>query len=164
MKLVKTELGQRVLKDRSVPLTPRQRAAFILCDGKTAEQVLAATAAMGVTREDIDAMLSQGLLEGVAGSAAAGSPASAPMPLPSAPLDLPLGTGAVVLERSPQQRYQEAYPIATRLTASLGLRGFRLNLAVEGALNDEQLRELAPRIKDAVGEKAYADLDRALNG
>jgi hypothetical protein len=166
MKLVKTELGQRVLKDRSVPLSPRQRAAFILFDGKTAEQVLASTAAMGVTRDDVDYMLQQGLLEPVAGTAAAPAPPAAsdmPMPVPGAPLDVPLGTTGILLERTPQQRYQDAYPIATKLTASLGLRGFRLNLAVEGALNYEQLRELAPRIKDAVGEKAFAELDRALN-
>ena len=31
---VKTALGQQVLKDRSVALTPRQRAALIVIDGK----------------------------------------------------------------------------------------------------------------------------------
>jgi len=35
------------------------------------------------------------------------------------------------------ERYAEAYPIATQLTADLGLRGFRLNLAVEAALDYE---------------------------
>ena len=34
MILVKTEAGQQVLKDRSLRLTPRQRSAFILFDGK----------------------------------------------------------------------------------------------------------------------------------
>jgi hypothetical protein len=33
MILVKTDVGQQALKDRSVPLTPRQRSAFILFDG-----------------------------------------------------------------------------------------------------------------------------------
>jgi hypothetical protein len=65
--------------------------------------------------------------------------------------------------RTPQERYAEAYPIATRLTASLGLRGFRLNLAVEGALNYEQLLEVAPKIRDAVGADKFAPLDSALN-
>ncbi|MBA2964108.1 MULTISPECIES: hypothetical protein [Ramlibacter] len=148
MKLAKTDLGQRVLKDRSVPLTPRQRAAFILCDGRnTVDQVLAATASVGVTREDIDHLLQENLLEPAGPAPAAATPAAA----------------APVSDRTAQQRYQEAYPVATRLTAGLGLRGFRLNLAVEGATNFEQLRELAPRIREAVGDKAYADLDRALN-
>jgi hypothetical protein len=45
MLIVKTESGHQVMKDRSVVLTPRQRAAFILVDGKrTLAQVLAATA------------------------------------------------------------------------------------------------------------------------
>ncbi len=70
MILVKTEAGQRVLKDRSIPLTPRQRTAFILCDGKrTVDDVL--QAGMGVTREDIDQMVAHGLLGPVGGASAA---------------------------------------------------------------------------------------------
>jgi hypothetical protein len=65
--------------------------------------------------------------------------------------------------RTPQQRYAEAYPIATRLTAELGLRGFRLNLAVEAAGNFEQLLELAPKIREAVGPGKFAPLDDALS-
>jgi hypothetical protein len=34
MILVKTDTGQQVFKDRSVRLTPRQRSAFILFDGR----------------------------------------------------------------------------------------------------------------------------------
>ena len=64
----KTETGQQVLKDRSVPLTPRQRSAFILFDGKrTVDGVLAATAGMGVTAEDIQFMADSGLLAVVEG-------------------------------------------------------------------------------------------------
>lgn len=169
MKLKKTETGLRVLKDRSVPLTPRQRAAFILFDGKASvDQVLAATGGVGVTREDIDHLLAAGLLAPVDGAAAeagpgapvqaAAGPAPAPVPAPAAAAEPVADSG-----RSAQQRYQDAYPIATRLTASLGLRGFRLNLAVEAALNVEQLRELGPRIREAVGEKAYRELEKALN-
>lgn len=148
MKLVKTEAGQRVLKDRSVSLTPRQRAAFILCDARnTLEHVLAVTKAVGVTRDDIQHLLDQGLI---------------------APLqdekEVAVEQAQVALHaRDPQQRYQDAYPIATRLTASLGLKGFRLNLAVEHAGNYEELRALAPRIRDAVGDEAFAPLERALN-
>ena len=71
---------------------------------------------------------------------------------------------AAASDRSAQQRYQDAYPVATQLTASLGLRGFRLNLAVEGAGSFEKLLELAPKIRDAVGPEKYASLDKALNG
>ena len=56
MILLKTEMGQQVLKDRSVRLTPRQRSAFILFDGKRAvADVLAA--GMGVAQEDVDQLV-----------------------------------------------------------------------------------------------------------
>ena len=64
---------------------------------------------------------------------------------------------------SAQAHYFMAYPIATRLTAALGLRGFRLNLAVEAAGDLDKLKELAPKIKDAVGADKYKELDEALN-
>lgn len=139
---VKTNAGQQVLKDRSVTLTPRQRAVFILIDGKRSlDDVLQATAAAGVTREDVDRLFELGLV-------ADSSPAIAP----AAPVD----------PRTPQERYAEAYPIATRLTASLGLRGVRLNLAVEGATSYEDLLALSPKIRDAVGTDKFAPLAKAL--
>jgi hypothetical protein len=61
-----------------------------------------------------------------------------------------------------QAHYSKAYPIATRLTAGLGLRGFRLNLAVEAAGDLDKLRELAPRIKDAVGPEKFRELQSSL--
>lgn len=164
----KTPTGQQVMKDRSVPLSPRQRSAFILFDGKrSVDSVLVATAGMGVTLDDLQFMVQQGLLAPVVGSG--GSP-SAPPPLnPSTQAAAPAsgmappaaGAGS---GRSPQQRYQAAYPIATQLTAAMGLRGFRLNLAVEGAGSFEKLLELSPKIRDAVGPDKFAPLDAALNG
>ena len=165
----KSETGHQVIKDRSVPLSPRQRSAFILFDGKrSVDNVLAATAGLGVTREDIQYMADQGLL------VPRPSAASAPLAAAASPAALPAANGADISpaaaapaatsDRSAQQRYQDAYPIATQLTAGLGLRGFRLNLAVEGAGSFEKLLELAPKIRDAVGADKYASLDKALNG
>jgi hypothetical protein len=149
MNYVKTEKGHQVLKDRSVQLTPRQRSAFIMCDGRNSVgQVLAATAAMGITMDDIDQLVALGLLEESRDMAA----------------DAQAVLNKISSERTPQQRYQDAYPIATRLTANMGLRGFRLNLAVEGAGNYEQLRDLAPKIKAAIGPEKFAPLEQALNG
>jgi hypothetical protein len=143
------------MKDRSVALSPRQRAAFILIDGKrTFNEVLAATAAMGVTREDVEKLFELGLV-------------TDPAPQETAVAAAAAHAQAEAVEhhkhRTPQERYAEAYPIATQLTAGLGLRGFRLNLAVEGATNYEQLLEVAPKIKDAVGPERYAPLENALN-
>jgi hypothetical protein len=155
MLMVKTEMGHRVMKDRSVPLTPRQRSAFILVDGKrTLDDVLAATAPAGVTREDIDKLFELGLI-------------ADPRPQETAAQAAAAQARAEAVEhhkhRTPQERYAEAYPIASQLIASLGLRGFRLSLAVEAAVNYEELLEVAPRIRDAVGAEKYMPLDNALN-
>ncbi len=156
MIFAKTEMGQLALKERQGGrLTPRQRSAFILFDGqRTAQQVLAATAAMGITMDDVQAMVDLGLL-GPRGSRA---PASGADEGEVAPDDEGSDT------RSAMERYKDAYPIAIELTAGLGLRGFRLNLAVEGTTGYEELLRLAPRIREAVGDAPYARLERALSG
>jgi len=154
MIVTKTESGQRVMKDRSVALSPRQRSALILVDGKrTLQQLIADTGAAGCSKEDLDKLFELGLVE--MASSQAGQPAGA-QAAPAAPEG---GSG-----RSPKERYAEAYPIATQLTAAMGLRGFRLNLAVEGAGNYEELLEVAPKILEAVGAEKYAPLERALKG
>jgi len=161
MLLVKTDLGHRVMKDRSVALTPRQRSAFILFDGKrTLDQVLAATGAAGVTRADVDKLFEFGLL-GQAAAAAAES--SAAQPAASVEAQDLSPTESQHKQRTPQERYAEAYPIATRLTAGLGLMGFRLNLAVEGASTYDDLMRIAPKILAAVGPEKYRPLEYALN-
>ena len=155
MSIVKTEAGLQVMKDRSVPLTPRQRSVFILIDGKRSmQELLTASAAMGVAPEDIEQLFELGLITD-----------STPQPTPGERAAAAAQDEAAKEHnaRSPMQRYQEAYPIATKLTAALGLRGFRLNLAVEAAGNYEQLLELAPRIREAVGADKFAALDKALN-
>ena len=163
MILVKTEAGHQALKDRSIRLTPRQRSAFILCDGKrSVSEVL--EAGMGIAREDIDQMVELGLLGQVGRSAEAANAAvvSTP-PVSAAPaIEVPKEAANAAPDRSNQQRYKDAYPIATQLTGGLGLRGFRLNLSVEGTSNFEELLALAPKIREAVGPEKAAVLDRAL--
>jgi hypothetical protein len=150
MKYSKTEAGQLAFKARSAALTAGQRSAFIMFDGKkTVEEVLAMTAGLGVGLADVEHMVAAGLLEEVAGKVPAGAEASA--------LQKPEAGGL-----TPAQRYALAWPIATKITASLGLRGFRLNLAVEAATGYEQLRDLLPKIRDAVGPEKARPLEDAL--
>ena len=153
MKYAKTEAGQQAFKARSALLSARQRSAFILFDGvKSNEQVLAATSGLGITRDDIDHLVQQGFLvaapDAVAPAAAA---AAQPQALPANTL-------------TTQERYVEAMHLATQLTAGLGLRGFRLNLALEAASGYDGLVALLPKIKDAVGEKACRQLEHMLKG
>lgn len=167
MVLVKTQAGLESLKDRRGILTSRQRSAFILFDGKrSTREVLAATAAMGITQADVQAMLDQGLLEPQGGQPSAAGQNLAPAAESAAAAATDLGTVASPINegsgRTPKERYEAAYPIATELTAAMGLRGFRLNLAVEGAGSFEDLAALAPRIREAVGDDKFARLEQAL--
>lgn len=159
---IKTERGQSVMQDRSSGLLPRQRSAFIMFDGKrSSEDVLKATAGLGVTSDDLEQLLTLGLLKQVS---IVPAPAAAiePMPVTPALLSQPGRSASAVPTIDAQTHFLKAWPIATRLTASLGLRGFRLNLAVESAGDLAKLKELAPRIKDAVGAEAFAELEKAL--
>ena len=161
----KTLLGQSVLQNRSIPMSPKQRSAFILFDGKRdVQEVLKATAGLGTTLDDLKRLVALGLLAPLA--AAASVPASEHTaatrpPVPSSAAALPASPGGLPTVFA-QAHYSKAYPIATRLTAGLGLRGFRLNLAVEAADNLDKLRELAPRIKEAVGADKFLELHGAL--
>ncbi|WP_411882646.1 hypothetical protein [Polaromonas sp. YR568] len=149
----KTELGQSAFQDRSIPLTPKQRSAFIMFDGKRSlEEVVKATAGLGVTPEDFGHLISLGMLAPAA--------AQGPAPAASAPVSAQNADGSPTL--TAQEHYSRAYPIATRLTAGLGLRGFRLNLAVEAAGDIDKLKELAPKIKEAVGPEKFRELENAL--
>ena len=177
MVYVKTEDGQRAFRERSAIFSARQRAAFIMFDGvKSVEQVLAATTSFGVTGLDIEHMVTQGCLMEVATSGllagaattpskaspapvVAAAPASTlvPVPAPASALNAP-----PINQRTPQERYSRAKPLATQLTASLGLRGFLLNLGVESASGYDDLLALFPKIQSAVGAKKCAELERVL--
>jgi hypothetical protein len=153
MKYSKTEVGQQAFKARSNLFSARQRSAFILFDGvKLSAQVLTATRGLGISQLDIDHLVEVGFLEAVPGAVAL-----------VAANDAVLAESALpVSSRTPQERYSTAMPLATKLTASLGLRGFRLNLAVEAASGHADLLALLPRIQDAVGVKLCVELERAL--
>lgn len=145
--LIKTEEGQQAFKARSAQLAGKLRSAYLLFDGqRTVQDVLRATQGLGVTQQDIDAMLQAGLLQ------------------KAMPTTLQLTPAAQPSTRTAQERYRDAYPLAVELTGHLGLKGFRLNFSVEGATNYEELLTVVPQIKEAVGPQACASLEHALFG
>jgi len=160
----KTEAGQTAFKTRSVELSSRQRSAFLLFDGKrTLAEVLKATTGLGITAPDIEDLVNKGLLAPHSGAGAAPSPAvldTVPATIEASPG--PTDAIAPTEELTPTQRYQRAHPVATRITAQLGLRGFKLNLAVEAASGYDDLVALLPKIAISAGDKATAELKRAL--
>lgn len=158
MKYAKTEAGQLALKERSPQLTSRQRSAMILFDGKkTLEQVLAATAGLGIVSTDIDHMVALGFLASVDGTAPVAAPTAVAAGAPAAMAAAPAGPAL-----SKSELFSLAWPVATRLTATLGLRGFRLNLAVEAAAGYDDLLALLPKITEAMGPEKTRELREAL--
>lgn len=156
----KTEAGQNAFKTRSVELSSRQRSAFLLFDSKrTLNDVLKATSGLGITSDDINDLVSKGFLAPFSAS----EPRAAVDTVPAAMEEVLTSQGdASAAMLSNMQLYQQAYPVATRITAQLGLRGFRLNLAVEAASGYDDLVALLPKIAIAAGDKAAAELRRAL--
>ena len=167
---IKTELGKTALRDRSLGLSPRQRSSFILFDGKRGvDEVMKLTASLGVTSGDINRLVELALLAPKDATAPGSQPGAVQPPLSASAVPEPGGTvlrgssltaDELVLED--QAHYARAYPIAVRLTSSLGLRGFRLNLAVESAANLEKLKDIAAKIKEAVGVEKFRELEDAL--
>ena len=156
MKYVKTEVGQQAFKARSPLFSSRQRTAFIMFDGnKSVEQLLAAAAGLGLSQDDVDHMVTQGFLAPAAGEADLAQARADAVAVQEV-------RASSFMAHSAQDRYKEAKPLATKLTAGLGLRGFRLNLAVEAAGGFDELLVLLPKIKDAVGSKACVELERVL--
>jgi hypothetical protein len=155
MTMSKTTAGQQVLKDRSAGLSPRQRAALILFDGKrTVQDVLAVTSPTGVTPADIDRLVQMGL---VAEQGASARPELGPDSEPA-------GLSISVSPASANDRYLRAYEVGIQLTAELGPRASHLLLAVEAAGNLDELMALAPRLRAALLPQKFARFEAALNG
>ena len=163
---VKTELGKNALHDRSLGLTPKERSTFIMFDGKrTVAEVLKLTFALGVTADDLGHLVALGLLaprEGVADTSLRAAVFQTTAVLPDENMASEPGKVPAASLGNDQAHYAKAYPVAVRLTSNLGLRGFRLNLSVESARDLEALKDLAPKIKEAVGVEKFKELENAL--
>jgi hypothetical protein len=154
MVLTKTDAGRRAVKERSQLLLPRQISALILFNGvKSTHEVLTFAAGIGVTKADVDLMIGHGFLV----NSAPGVSVSATTP-PSHPEPVAVASGLT----TNQQRFAAAWPLATQLTAGLGLRGFRLNLSVESAAGYDDLLALLPKIQAAAGAEKSIALEHAL--
>jgi hypothetical protein len=168
----KTDTGLQAFNTRSGQIAARLRPAFILFDGtKTDEQILSITGKLGVTQSDIDYLVQQGFITGQSSSEGirvdldsppqrASQPSVATQALTSSTDKAPEPTAT----RTPQERYRDAKPLATMITANLGFKGFRLNMAVEGASGYDELAALFPKIQAAAGERACMALEWALKG
>jgi hypothetical protein len=165
----KTDTGLQAFNTRSGQIAARLRPAFILFDGtKTDEQILSITGKLGVTQSDIDYLVQQGFISGQSSSVGLRVDLDAPMrsSQPEAAAQAPdaVKASSPTGTRTPQERYRDAKPLATMITANMGFKGFRLNMAVEGASGYEELLALLPKIQAAAGERACMALEWALKG
>jgi hypothetical protein len=168
----KTDSGLQAFNTRSSQIAARLRPAFILFDGsKTDEQILSITGRLGVTQSDIDYLVQQGFISGQSSSEGIRVDLDSPPPKTT---QAEVSTFVAAPEqptvsetsrtRTPQERYRDAKPLATMITASLGFKGFRLNMAVEGAAGYDELLALLPKIQTAAGERKCMALEWALKG
>jgi hypothetical protein len=150
----KTPLGMRAFLEKPSQLSPRLRSVLIMIDGKRNFNELAAVlAAVGAEQSHLDELQALGLIEAPESDK---SPQPSNSPLPAEASGIQAGNQPLMMDD--QERYRLAYPIATRLISGIGFKGFRLNLALEGASNISDLMGLSERIREAVGEEKYQEL------
>ncbi len=159
MQLSKTSLGQQVIKDRSVSLTPPQRSALILVDGKRSDaEILKMTAAVGVTMTDLETLVALELihdLSAIAPEQVAAMPSGAAQGLE--PLPVPASS-------SNQIDFHKALNETILLCSNLGFKGFGLNMALADVNSLAKLQKLAPEIRRVAGDKKYEPLHQAIFG
>ncbi len=155
---VKTATGRQALKERSESMPRKFHFPFLMCDGvRDSADILMASAANGFTSVDLHEMIQLGFIQPAPAQAGAGHHASAPEAMAhTSAASLPNANAMI-----------EAHHLATAMTAKLGLRGFRLNMAVETAGSLQDFRALLPKIEEAVGvaaAKPLADLLKSAGG
>ncbi len=162
MYLVKTSAGQQAFKERHADFSPRLRSAFLQFDGqRSLSQVLESISGLGVTEDEVLALVERAWLAPREGVVAVAPPSTAPAAAATA------AAPTAAAPHSPAERarrYRDGYPLAVAITAAMGLKGLRLNMAVEAAVGYEQLVALAPRLREAAGASSYAPLHEVLFG
>ncbi|TFZ00100.1 hypothetical protein [Ramlibacter humi] len=129
-------------------LSHQQRLILIIINGKrTVGDILAMTEDSEAGTRDFDHLAYFGLIA-VCGDTEAREPVQEAA---DDPVEL-------------QRRFRAAYPVAVSLTGSLGLAGFKLNLAVERATTFHDLVEVSKRLRKVVGPQRFQPLKDALSG
>ena len=165
MLYTKTDAGKDAIKDRSHVLSPKQRSGLILINGvRPIEDILKMVSGIGFSMADVSQLEQLGLIVSLSGSASSSVSSSVSTSVPASEVKKVERLGAFVDIDAAQARYRLAYPLATQLTAGMGLRGFRLNLAVEAAGSYSALVQLFPKIQDATGVDKAKALENALRG
>ena len=143
----KTDAGRIEIQARALVKERALRNLLLVIDGVKSDEMLLANLT-GITAADFEALQSLGLIEPVAtptggrsGSSASGRNVAGATPAAeAAPLDYAQFTAA----------------LTQMISKELGLRGFVLTLAVEKAGTIEELRAVAERTLEQIGERKGA--------
>lgn len=213
--LKKTAKGAEVLQNRSIALPPRQRTLLLLANGeRSAAELLGQTAGLSAKLEDIEALISAGLLveeqpafsssvqtlplppqidtptdttdlgelndlrvaafkarDGESTASRASMPLSTNLPSYSSDRSLQsaqrstqsfqssfaatnLPGDANLAPMTDAERFDLAYRTATKLSSELGLKAFRLQLSLEKSGTLDELRDLRPKLFEALKKES----------
>jgi hypothetical protein len=175
LKYVKTEAGQKEIRERGHALPRGARTLLVLVDGtKDREQLLAMV--QGAGPDDFAMLVELGLVAEHAGSSRGGTTATAASPpaepaaaapAPTAPADTaPVASAS---SAAPALGFKELYESMTQLVKSqLGLmKAFKYTLDIEKAGTVPELLDVARRfaaeVESSKGENAANMVRRALN-
>jgi hypothetical protein len=163
----KTAIGRAEIGARALVQERARRNLLLLIDGVRSQDTLLGSVA-GIGPADFDQLARLGLIaRGAAGAVSTARPAAA-APMPSRPAPLP-AADVRVAERPTAPSYGPFTAKLTQLIASeLGLRGFRLTLAVEKARDVSELEPVAERVLTEIakrkGDAAAETARRSLYG
>lgn len=153
---IKTDVGRAEISIRALVPERVRRNLLLLIDGTRSQDTLLSSVA-GSTTEDVDLLARLGLITRVRADA---TPASAVARLPTQASAVFGSTSTdmdLLLEEHPTPSYAQLTARLTHLISSeLGLRGFRLTLAVEKAADVNQLMPVADRVVADIAQRKGA--------
>ena len=144
---IKTDMGRAEISARARVPERLRRTLLLLIDGKRSEQALLHSVA-GSTAHDFEQLERLGLIMRRQASALAPATSS----LAHASIDV------LIDDAPPLPSYAQLTTRLTQLISSqLGLRGFRLTLAVEKADNVQELLRIADRVVAEIAQRKGAE-------
>lgn len=144
---IKTDMGRAEISARTRVPERLRRTLLLLIDGNRSEQALLHSVD-GSTADDFEQLEQLGLIRRRQASVATPAPA----------LLAHAGIDVLLDDELPAPSYAQLTTRLTQLISSqLGLRGFRLTLAVEKAANVQELLRVADRVVDEIAQRKGAE-------
>lgn len=159
----KTNFGRAEIVARALVPERARRNLLLLIDGVRSQDTLLGVIA-GINHGDFDQLARLGLIaKAPTGTAPTPRPATAAVSIP-VPVSTPAPAPVLdVIAREPPSYGQLTAKLTQLISSELGLRGFRLTLAVEKAADVKELEPVAERVIAEIAKRkggAAADIAR----